>query len=183
MFYASLVPQLSFYMLLKNVLLSQSQKYGILLPSQVTTFSPCMFFVPLRIVYLTSRICSFSAAFLLYAVLVLIAVFILVFHYIPSYGQTHIMCYVGVCSLVGSLSVRIVSCLYMFTSLFFFFFFFIIYLFQVMSVKAIGIALKLTLSGTNQLVYPQTWAFTFIVLLCVITQMNYLNKVTTAISF
>lgn len=52
-----------------------------------------------------------------------------------------------------------------------------------MSVKAIGIALKLTLSGTNQLVYPQTWAFTFIVLLCVITQMNYLNKVTTAIIF
>lgn len=48
-----------------------------------------------------------------------------------------------------------------------------------MSVKAIGIALKLTLSGMNQLVYPQTWAFTFIVLLCVITQMNYLNKVTT----
>ncbi|KAL4556120.1 hypothetical protein LXL04_038762 [Taraxacum kok-saghyz] len=88
--------------------------------------------------------------FLLYAVMVLIAVFILVFHYIPLYGQTHIMCYIGVCSLVGSLSV--------------------------MSVKAIGIALKLTLSGMNQLVYPQTWAFTLVVLLCVITQMNYLNK-------
>lgn len=52
-----------------------------------------------------------------------------------------------------------------------------IFLFQVMSVKAIGIALKLTLSGMNQLVFPQTWAFTFIVLLCIITQMNYLNKV------
>lgn len=89
-------------------------------------------------------------AFVLYAVLVLIAVFILVYHYIPTYGQTHIMCYIGVCSLVGSLSV--------------------------MSVKAIGIALKLTLSGMNQLVYPQTWAFTLVVLLCVITQMNYLNK-------
>ncbi|KAI7754056.1 hypothetical protein M8C21_009571 [Ambrosia artemisiifolia] len=46
----------------------------------------------------------------------------------------------------------------------------------VMSVKAIGIALKLTLSGMNQLVYPQTWAFTVIVVLCIITQMNYLNK-------
>ncbi|KAI3722873.1 hypothetical protein L2E82_34030 [Cichorium intybus] len=55
-----------------------------------------------------------------------------------------------VCSLLGSLSV--------------------------MSVKGLGIALKLTFSGTNQLVYPQTWAFTFFVLLCVITQMNYLNK-------
>ncbi|XP_021981799.1 probable magnesium transporter NIPA3 isoform X2 [Helianthus annuus] len=73
-----------------------------------------------------------------------------VFLYIPIYGQTHIMCYIGVCSLVGSLSV--------------------------MSVKAVGIALKLTFSGMNQLLYPQTWVFTFIVLLCVITQMNYLNK-------
>ncbi|WMV12400.1 hypothetical protein MTR67_005785 [Solanum verrucosum] len=46
----------------------------------------------------------------------------------------------------------------------------------VMSVKAIGIALKLTLSGMNQLIYPQTWAFTMIVIVCIITQMNYLNK-------
>ncbi|XP_076924204.1 putative magnesium transporter NIPA4 [Bidens hawaiensis] len=89
-------------------------------------------------------------AFVLYGVLVLIAVFVLVVHYIPLYGHTHVMCYIGVCSLVGSLSV--------------------------MSVKGLGIALKLTFSGTNQLMYPQTWAFTFFVLLCIITQMNYLNK-------
>uniref|UniRef100_A0A1D1Y0C3 Probable magnesium transporter n=1 Tax=Anthurium amnicola TaxID=1678845 RepID=A0A1D1Y0C3_9ARAE len=89
-------------------------------------------------------------AFLLYAATVLIAVFILIFHYIPQYGQTHIMVYIGVCSLVGSLSV--------------------------MSVKALGIALKLTFSGMNQLIYPQTWAFTIVVGICVVTQMNYLNK-------
>lgn len=46
-----------------------------------------------------------------------------------------------------------------------------------MSVKALGIALKLTFSGLNQLTYPQTWAFTMIVITCVIIQMNYLNKV------
>jgi hypothetical protein len=46
-----------------------------------------------------------------------------------------------------------------------------------MSVKALGIALKLTLSGMNQLIYPQTWAFTLVVVTCVLTQMNYLNKV------
>ncbi|MFS7986282.1 putative magnesium transporter NIPA [Helianthus anomalus] len=46
-----------------------------------------------------------------------------------------------------------------------------------MRMKAIGIALKLTLLRMNQLVYPETWAFTIIVLLCIITQMNYLNKV------
>ncbi|OAY82254.1 putative magnesium transporter NIPA4 [Ananas comosus] len=89
-------------------------------------------------------------AFLLYAAMVLAAIFILIFHFIPQYGQTHIMVYVGVCSLVGSLSV--------------------------MSVKALGIALKLTFSGMNQLIYPQTWAFTIVVFACVITQMNYLNK-------
>lgn len=112
----------------------------------------------------------------------LIAVFILVYHYIPSYGQTHIMCYIGVCSLVGSLSVCIISCVYFFTSWSWYTqlsYLVQIFFFQVMSVKAIGIALKLTLSGMNQLVFPQTWAFTFIVLLCIITQMNYLNKVIT----
>ncbi|KAK1571799.1 hypothetical protein Q3G72_023197 [Acer saccharum] len=88
--------------------------------------------------------------FLLYAAFVIAAVFILIFRYIPQYGQTHVLVYIGVCSLVGSLSV--------------------------MSVKALGIALKLTFSGMNQLVYPQTWVFTLVVLSCVITQMNYLNK-------
>ncbi|KAK8567821.1 hypothetical protein V6N12_006392 [Hibiscus sabdariffa] len=88
--------------------------------------------------------------FLLYAFLVLTAVFILIFRFVPQYGQTHIMVYIGVCSLVGSISV--------------------------MSVKALGIALKLTFSGMNQLLYPQTWAFTIVVIACVLTQMNYLNK-------
>ncbi|KAK8699238.1 hypothetical protein V6N13_115329 [Hibiscus sabdariffa] len=78
------------------------------------------------------------------------AVFILIFRFVPQYGQTHIMVYIGVCSLVGSISV--------------------------MSVKALGIALKLTFSGMNQLLYPQTWAFTLVVIACVLTQMNYLNK-------
>lgn len=48
---------------------------------------------------------------------------------------------------------------------------------QVMSVRALGIALKLTFEGTNQLVYPQTWAFAVIVATCLLTQVNYLNKV------
>ncbi|KAJ4802212.1 magnesium transporter NIPA (DUF803) [Rhynchospora pubera] len=88
--------------------------------------------------------------FLLYAGIVLAAVIVLIYNFVPQYGQTHIMVYIGVCSLVGSISV--------------------------MSVKALGIALKLTFSGMNQLIYPQTWIFTLIVGTCVITQMNYLNK-------
>ncbi|KAL6616494.1 hypothetical protein ACP70R_038764 [Stipagrostis hirtigluma subsp. patula] len=89
-------------------------------------------------------------AFLFYAAIVLAATFVLIYYFIPKYGQTHIMVYIGVCSLVGSLSV--------------------------MSVKALGIALKLTFSGMNQLVYPQTWVFTIVVVACIVTQMNYLNK-------
>lgn len=52
-----------------------------------------------------------------------------------------------------------------------------------MSVKALGIALKLTFTGTNQLVYPETWAFAMVVLVCVITQLNYLNKVVIKVVF
>lgn len=46
-----------------------------------------------------------GAAFLFYAVVVLAATFVLIYYFIPQYGQTHIMVYIGVCSLVGSLSV------------------------------------------------------------------------------
>ncbi|XP_055833916.1 probable magnesium transporter NIPA4 isoform X1 [Solanum dulcamara] len=89
-------------------------------------------------------------AFLLYATLVIVAVVIIIVQYAPKYGQTHIIAYIGVCSLVGSIGV--------------------------MSVQALGIALKLTFSGTNQLLYPQTWVFAVVVVTCVFTQMNYLNK-------
>jgi hypothetical protein len=48
---------------------------------------------------------------------------------------------------------------------------------QVMSVKAIGIAIKLTLDGANQFVYFQTWIFTMVAVSCIITSLNYLNMV------
>ncbi|KAK9713752.1 hypothetical protein RND81_06G049400 [Saponaria officinalis] len=88
--------------------------------------------------------------FLLYAILVLILASILIVRFAPLYGQTHVMVYIGICSLVGSLSV--------------------------MGVKALGIALKLTFSGMNQLAYPQTWGFAIFVASCILTQINYLNK-------
>jgi uncharacterized membrane protein len=89
-------------------------------------------------------------AFLLYASFVVALVLILIFHYAPQFGHSHVMVYIAICSLMGSLSV--------------------------MSVKALGIAMKLTLQGQNQLVYPQTSVFAMVVLICVLTQMNYLNK-------
>ncbi|KAF6154832.1 hypothetical protein GIB67_033861 [Kingdonia uniflora] len=90
-------------------------------------------------------------AFLFYAATALSIVLALMLHFEPRYGQTNILVYLGICSLMGSLTV--------------------------VSIKAIGIAVKLTFEGISQLAYPQTWFFVTIAILFVITQLNYLNKV------
>ena len=64
--------------------------------------------------------------------------------------------YVSICSLIGSLSV--VSC------------------------KALGIALKLTLKGHNQLYSFKTYVFATCTLVCIAGQMNYLNKVSELVN-
>ncbi|NP_001359018.1 protein ENOR3-like isoform 2 [Glycine max] len=74
----------------------------------------------------------------------------LIVHFEPRYGQTNMLVYLGICSLVGSLTV--------------------------VSIKAIGIAIKLTLDGISQIAYPQTWFFLTVATICVITQLNYLNR-------
>ncbi|KAH0556743.1 hypothetical protein GP486_005470 [Trichoglossum hirsutum] len=45
-----------------------------------------------------------------------------------------------------------------------------------MAVKAFGIALKLTLAGNNQFTHPSTYVFVIVVVVCILTQMNYFNK-------
>jgi len=88
--------------------------------------------------------------FLAYCAAVVATAILLIYRCAPRYGRTHLLVYVLICSLIGSLSV--VSC------------------------KALGIALKLTLRGSNQLFKRETFAFTCTVLGCVLIQMNYLNK-------
>ncbi|XP_042965364.1 probable magnesium transporter NIPA6 isoform X2 [Carya illinoinensis] len=46
----------------------------------------------------------------------------------------------------------------------------------VMSIKAVGIAIKLTLEGSSQAGSFQTWVFVMVAITCIITQLNYLNK-------
>ena len=46
----------------------------------------------------------------------------------------------------------------------------------VMSVKAFGIALKLTFAGSNQFSHPSTYVFMILTAVCILTQMNYFNK-------
>ncbi|XP_010261284.1 PREDICTED: probable magnesium transporter NIPA6 [Nelumbo nucifera] len=88
--------------------------------------------------------------FLFYAAATLSVVLALVLHFAPRCGQTNILVYLGICSLMGSLTV--------------------------VSIKAIGIAIKLTLEGISQIAYPQTWFFVMAAVICVTTQLNYLNK-------
>ena len=52
-----------------------------------------------------------------------------------------------------------------------------------MSIKAIGIAIKLTLEGSSQVAHFQTWVFAMVAITCIITQLNYLNKVSSFLFF
>ncbi|KAG0174675.1 hypothetical protein DFQ30_003438 [Apophysomyces sp. BC1015] len=47
---------------------------------------------------------------------------------------------------------------------------------SVMAIKAFGIALKLTFAGNNQFKHVSTYGFGAVVVVCIITQMNYFNK-------
>ncbi|KAL0334618.1 UNVERIFIED_CONTAM: putative magnesium transporter NIPA6 [Sesamum radiatum] len=89
-------------------------------------------------------------AFLIYVAATLSMVLVLIVHFQPLYGQTNVLVYLGICSLMGAITV--------------------------VSIKAIGIAIKLTLEGINQFGYAQTWFFLSVAVICVITQLNYLNK-------
>nr|XP_016447628.1 PREDICTED: probable magnesium transporter NIPA2 [Nicotiana tabacum] len=89
--------------------------------------------------------------FLAYAFTVMILVLILIVRFVPRYGQSHLVVYIGICSLAGSLTV--------------------------MGVKAIGMAMKLTFGGQNQFKYFETWFFIVFVLFFCLLQLNYLNKV------
>ncbi|KAG2705897.1 hypothetical protein I3760_05G077600 [Carya illinoinensis] len=89
-------------------------------------------------------------AFLIYVAATLSIVLVLILHFEPHYGQENILIFLGICSLMGSLTV--------------------------VSIKAIGIAIKLTLEGVSQMAYPQTWFFLTVAVICVVTQLNYLNK-------
>ena len=88
--------------------------------------------------------------FLAYTATVVLLALWLVLRVAPRHGKRQVLVYVSICSLVGSLSV--VSC------------------------KALGIALRLSLRGRPQLHKPETLVFGGSVLVCIATQMNYLNK-------
>lgn len=92
----------------------------------------------------------FSLGFLSYCLAVAIFSTVMIYRIGPLYGKKNPLIYISICSTVGSVSV--------------------------MSVKAFGIALKLTLGGHNQFTQPSTYVFAIVTGFCILTQMNYFNK-------
>nr|XP_045604295.1 magnesium transporter NIPA2-like isoform X2 [Procambarus clarkii] len=88
--------------------------------------------------------------FVVYVALVTAAAFVLIFHFGPRFGSRNVVIYIAICSLIGG--------------------------FSVLGCKAIGLAVKETISGTNEFNNWITWFSLLGLIICVSTQMNYLNK-------
>ena len=93
---------------------------------------------------------ALQPGFLLYCVLVMIFAIIMIYKVAPKFGKKNPLVYISICSSVGSVSV--------------------------MSIKGFGVAVKLTLNGSNQFTHPSTYVFSIVVVICILTQMNYFNK-------
>jgi hypothetical protein len=98
----------------------------------------------------TTDALSTKTGFMIYAAFVAIFSTIMIYKVGPKYGKKNALVYLSICSTVGSVSV--------------------------MSVKAFGIALKLTFAGMNQFSHPSTYVFMLLTAVCIMTQMNYFNK-------
>uniref|UniRef100_A0A8D2DS85 Magnesium transporter NIPA2 n=1 Tax=Sciurus vulgaris TaxID=55149 RepID=A0A8D2DS85_SCIVU len=88
--------------------------------------------------------------FVVFATLVVIVSLILIFVVGPRHGQTNILVYITICSVIGAFSV---SC-----------------------VKGLGIPIKELLAGKPVLRHPLAWILLLSLVVCVSTQINYLNR-------
>ncbi|KAI9748186.1 MAG: hypothetical protein M1815_003465 [Lichina confinis] len=95
---------------------------------------------------------AIQPGFLLYCALIVGFLVAMIYRVAPKYGKKNPMAYISICSAVGSITV--------------------------MSVKAFGIALKISFApdGENQFTHPSTYVFAIVVVVCILTQMHYFNK-------
>uniref|UniRef100_H0YQT8 NIPA like domain containing 4 n=1 Tax=Taeniopygia guttata TaxID=59729 RepID=H0YQT8_TAEGU len=91
-----------------------------------------------------------AAGFLAYAAILLALCFLLIFYLAPRYGQSNILIYLTICSVIGAFSVS--------------------------SVKGLGIAIKGFFAGQPVLQHPLTWILVVTLVASITTQINYLNK-------
>lgn len=88
--------------------------------------------------------------FIAYFMMVILGSTILIVIYVPRLGNSNVLVYVIICSIIGSLSV--ISC------------------------KGLGIGLRQTFNGDSQLTHSLFWVLLISVIITVSIQMNYLNK-------
>ncbi|XP_053145194.1 magnesium transporter NIPA4 [Hemicordylus capensis] len=88
--------------------------------------------------------------FLIYAGILLLVCLILTAFLAPRYGQTNILIYLTICSVIGAFSVS--------------------------SVKGLGIAIKGFFAHQPVLQHPLTWILVLTLVASITTQINYLNK-------
>ncbi|XP_055036964.1 magnesium transporter NIPA4 [Misgurnus anguillicaudatus] len=88
--------------------------------------------------------------FLVFACILLAACMFLIFYFSPRYGQTNILIYISICSLLGA--------------------------FTVSSVKGLGIAVRTAFSDGSVFLHPLTWVLLLTLIGSIIIQINYLNK-------
>ncbi|XP_030047178.1 magnesium transporter NIPA2 [Microcaecilia unicolor] len=88
--------------------------------------------------------------FMVFATAIVIMSLMLIFVVGPRHGQTNILVYILICSVIGALSV---SC-----------------------VKGLGIAIKELFAGKPVLNHPLAWILLLSLIMCVSTQINYLNR-------
>ncbi|KAG8547817.1 hypothetical protein GDO81_027432 [Engystomops pustulosus] len=88
--------------------------------------------------------------FIVYISVLFICCLVLVFILSPRYGHTNILIYLAICALLGA--------------------------FTVSSVKGLDIAVKGLLMGLPVVKHPLPWILIPILIISVITQVNYLNK-------
>ncbi len=93
---------------------------------------------------------NLAIAFLFFCFFVVVFATGMIYWVAPRHGKKNPLVYLSICSTVGSVSV--------------------------MSVKAFGIAVKLTFAGKNQFTHPSTYVFIITTGVCILTQMNYFNK-------
>ncbi|KAL8573239.1 hypothetical protein ACOMHN_006650 [Nucella lapillus] len=89
-------------------------------------------------------------AFIVYAALVVMTAVFLMVHTAPRYGNKNVLVYITICSSLGS--------------------------FTVMGCKGVGVGLKETLSGFNQFTNWMFYILLFVVISCILIQLNYLNR-------
>lgn len=84
----------------RNLELGNPTRLVLTLLSSCSLYSCCL-------LLMTNYISSNLSAFLLYVASVIVLVFILIFHFAPRCGNTNALVFIGICSLMGSLSVKI----------------------------------------------------------------------------